>query len=386
MDSDRFAITIPQDALDDLDRRLRHVRWAADLDNNDWRYGTQANYLQELVAYWRDEYDWRAHESEMNKWVHYRTQVDGVPVHYLRVTGRGPAPAPLILSHGWPWTFWDFQKVLGPLSDPAAYGGSADDAFDLIVPSLPGFGFSAPLTSTGVNFTRTADLWVNLMRQLGYDRFLAHGSDWGALLTAQLGHKYPDRVTAVHLTTPAPLDIFTGGAIPEADYADQPSDLLAARQAFMSQETGYSAIQSTKPQSLAYALNDSPVGLCAWLVEKRRTWSDCGGDVEQRFSKDDLLTTVMLYWLTETAGSAARYYYEAAHQPWHPARPGEPVVVAPTAGLVFSHDIFIPPRRWAQRYYNLKRWNTVERGGHFVAFEEPETLVDDLRAFFRDYR
>jgi pimeloyl-ACP methyl ester carboxylesterase len=381
-----FSIHADDAVLDDLKRRLDHTRWADDFANDQWNYGTNGAYLKELVEYWRERYDWRHHESRINSWPNFRTVIDQVPIHFLHVRGKGPAPMPLMLNHGWPWTFWDFQKVIGPLSDPAAHGGDSVDAFDLIVPSLPGHGFSTPLRQPGMNFSRTADLWVQLMDRLGYGRFASHGGDWGSFISAQLGHKYADRLIGVHLSMMAPLDFATGGGIPREDYSLEERPWAERTRNFFRNGSGYFALQTTRPQSLSYALHDSPAGLCAWLLEKRRAWSDCDGEVERRFSKDDLLTTVMLYWITNSFITSGRYYYEAVHQPWRPSHELTPVVQAPTGVSVFLKEIMLRPRRWAERYYNLKQWTVHPSGGHFAPMEEPLVLVDDIRAFFRPLR
>jgi len=256
------------------------------------------------------------------------------------------------------------------------------------VPSLPGYGFSSPLRKTGLNFWRTSVLWVKLMEELGYSRFAAHGSDWGALISADLGHRYPDRLIGVHITMMLALDLFGGGAAfsgapaPE-DYDAEEASIATGLQRFFASDSAYSALQSTKPQTIALALNDSPVGLLSWIVEKLRSWSDCRGDVERRFSKDDLLTTVMIYWITQSYGTSARYYYEAAHDPWKPAHERLPVVEAPTAVSIMPAEFANAPRRWIQRYYNLKQERHHLSGGHYAAWEEPEAIVSDLRDFFR---
>ncbi len=386
MKIEKFSITIGDDVLADLKDRLNKTRWAEDFANDGWQYGTNGRYLKELVDYWRDNYDWRRHERAINAWPQFRTVIDDVPIHFLHVRGKGPKPAPLILSHGWPWTFWDFQKVIGPLTDPAAHGGDPADAFDLVIPSLPGYGFSTPLRKAGHNYMTTADLWVKLMEGLGYPRFAAHGGDWGAFITAQLGHKYADRLIGGHVTFTAPLDRFAGGAVPPEDYAPDEANQASRNQSFFLNEAGYFALQCSKPQTPAFALNDSPVGLCAWIVEKRRTWSDCGGNVETRFSKDDLLTTVMIYWLTQSYGTSARYYYEAVHNPWQPSHQRMPVVEAPFGVTAFHKELVIQPRRWVERYYNLKRLTAFPSGGHFAPMEEPDALVGDIRAFFKALR
>lgn len=385
--TERFPIEIADQQLEDLRQRLRLTRRSNDFANDQWAYGTNGAYLNELIDYWLKHYDWRAQEREMNRFDHFRTKIDEVPVHFIHQRGRGRNPVPIILSHGWPWTFWDFRKIIGPLTDPLSHGGSEDDAFDVIVPSLPGFGFSTPLTVPGVTSTSTADLWFKLMTDvLGYSRFGAHGSDFGLAVTEQLGHKYAESMIGIHVQGSAALDYFTGGGALPSDYGPEDAERLKKNADFATSELGYMALQTTKPQTIAHALEDSPAGLCAWILEKRRTWSDCGGDVESCFPKDDLLTTVMIYWLTQSYGTSARYYYESAHHPWQPSHSRMPVVEAPTGVILFANDIIGMPRRWAERYFNLQRWTTVPYGGHFGAAEQPELFVDDLRAFFRPLR
>jgi pimeloyl-ACP methyl ester carboxylesterase len=386
---ERFSIEIPQAKLDDLARRLANVNWAPEIANADWRYGTNGAYLRELVRHWRERYDWRAAEKAMNAFAHWRVRIDGVPIHFMRVPGRGPAPLPLVLTHGWPWSFWDFHKVVGPLADPAAHGGDPADAFELIVPSLPGYAFSTPLERTGMNWFATADLWVKLMRDvLGFPRFAAAGGDWGALVTLQLGHKYPDCVIGIHSTNAFPLPVFQG-ARPWSlgDAASSVLDTDRAEAARWERRfASHVAVHMLDPQTLAFALHDSPVGLAAWLVERRRAWSDCGGDVERRFSKDELLTTIMLYWLTDSFSSSIRYYAEAPGSGWRPEHDGLPVVRVPTGLSIFAHDSPPGPRDWLRSYFNLELLREHRSGGHFAHAEEPEKLVADLRDSFRAVR
>ena len=379
-----FRIVIPQADLDDLQDRLRRTRWPQEIgDNSKWQAGTNLAYMRELVDYWVNQYDWRAQEAAMNALPQFRTMIDGVPVHFAHVKGKGPNPMPLVINHGWPWTFWDMRKIIGPLTDPAAYGGDPADAFEVIAPSLPGFAFSSPLTSEGMFFNPTADLWVKLMAQLGHERFAAQGGDIGAYVAARLGHKYADRIIGVHLH-------LAGPAMPPyptaEDYAPEEREWGAKFAKFMAEGNGYMQIQRTRPQTIGFAMHDSPVGLASWLIEKRRGWSDCNGNVEEVFSKDDLITTVMLYWLTDTYVSSARHYYETKAEQLVPCHDRQPPIEAPTALLQFKNDVWLQPRKWAERYYNLKRWNVAEKGGHFAPMEAPEILVDDLREFFRPLR
>lgn len=387
MSKTQFKINIEEDVLEDLYERLRKTRYPDDLDNDDWRYGTNIAYLKELVAYWIADYDWRAVEKKINAHANYRTEIDGIPIHFIHEAGKGPKPIPLILSHGWPWTFWDFKDVIGPLSDPASYGGDPADAFDVIVPSLPGFGFSTPLTKTGINFWRTSDLWSKLMQdELGYERYGAQGGDWGSLISAQLGHKYPDQLIGVHLSLSFPMDFFVNGLPTEDEYEEDEKHLFHHTQGKMKQATSHVSVQCTDPETIASALHDSPVGLLSWILERRRNWSDCGGDVEKAFSKDDLITTAMIYWVTNSYVSSARFYWESANHLWKPEHDRMPVVEAPTAVAMFPQELCLMPRRFLNSYYNLKQLHTMPRGGHFAPSEQPELLVEDVREFFRMLR
>jgi pimeloyl-ACP methyl ester carboxylesterase len=380
-----FEIAIPKESIDDLKKRLRATRFAPDYANDNWAYGTNGDYLKELVTYWAEEYDWLTHEKAINGYSNYQTVIDDVPIHFIYEKGKGPNPTPLILTHGWPWTFWDWHKVIGPLTDPEAHGGNAEDSFDVIIPSVPGFGFSTPLATTGINFWRTADYWVKLMTEvLGYERFAAGGGDWGAGTTTQLAHKYSEHVIGAYIHLMIPLDVFVNSKMPERkEYAVDELEYFDRNAKFFTDGIGYASIQSTRPQTLAFAMNDSPAGLCSWLLEKRRSWSDCSGDVETRFSKDDLLTTMSIYWFTQSYGTSARYYYEVLNNPWQPSHDETPVVKAPTGIGVFKDEIIIRPRSWAEKYYNLVHWNVMSPGGHFAPMEEPEQLVEDMRLFFR---
>jgi pimeloyl-ACP methyl ester carboxylesterase len=290
---------------------------------------------------------------------------------------------PLVVNHGWPWTFWDMRKIIGPLTDPAAHGADPADAFDVVAPSLPGFAFSSPVNAKAVNFFATADLWVKLMETLGYPRFGTQGGDIGAMVSAQLGHKYPDRVIGAHLHLLLP---FKPPHPEPSDYAPDEVEFGVRTAEFMQNGSGYMLMQRTRPQTLAFAMHDSPIGLAAWLIEKRRAWADARGDIESVFSKDDLITTVMLYWLTETYVSSARHYYDSRPQNGGVVHDRLPVVETPTGVLQFKGDVILQPRKWAERYYNLKRWNVADRGGHFAPAETPEALVADLREFFRPLR
>jgi pimeloyl-ACP methyl ester carboxylesterase len=386
MKAERFEIHVAEDDLDDLRRRLEHFRPAPDFANEDWRYGTPSAYLETLVRTWLEDYDWRAAEAEMNRFSHARVRIEGVPIHFLERRGVGPRPMPLILTHGWPWTFWDYRYVIDPLADPGSHGGDPEDAFDVIVPSLPGFVFSSPLTQTGVNWIRTADLWVVLMRDvLGYERFGAAGGDWGAFVTAQLGHKYAPLLYGVHETFPA-IPGLDYASVGESDYAEDERSLYLQRLGSEARTVSHMTVHSTDPQTLAQALHDSPAGLASWIVERRRNWSDCDGDVERAFTREHLLTTFSLFWLTGTIGSSLRFYWETAHQPWRPAHDRRPTIEAPTGIAQLPRDVFPLPKRVIERHADLRQWSLLERGGHFGPAEAPELVVEDIRRFFRPLR
>lgn len=381
-----FTVDVPQDVLDDLDARLRKTRLPVDFANDDWRYGVNGVYLREFLDYWLTGYDWRAHEAAMNRFNHFRTTMDGIPIHFIHERGVGPEPIPLILSHGWPWTFWDFKEVIGPLANPAAHGGDPADAFDIVVPSLPGYGFSSPLTTAGVSPRATADLWLRLMRDvLGYERFGAQGGDWGAIITAQMGHAFAEHLIGVHLSMPGlPGDVLN--RLSADDYGPDEDGWFDRMRTRMRTATSHLALNSNDPQTAAYALNDSPAGLAAWIIERRRNFGDTNGDVESRFSKDDLITTTMIYWVTESFGTAMRFYWENAHDPWQPRHDRHPVVEAPTGIAVFPQELLLIPRAVAARETNLQHWTVMPSGGHYAPAEEPELFLEDVRTFFRALR
>jgi pimeloyl-ACP methyl ester carboxylesterase len=386
-----FRLSVPQSDLDDLHDRLDRTRWPAELPGAGWEYGVPAGYLRELVRYWRHEYDWRAAEAELNGWPQFTTTIDGAKVHFAHVRSPEPDATPLVITHGWPGSIAEFLDVVGPLTDPVAHGGDAADAFHVVVPGIPGFGLSGPTTERGWEARRVADAWAELMRRLGYARFGLQGGDWGAAISRELGRVHPERVIGVHLNL-----------LPGAQAATEPTEEeLAALgpeerertlrswrrwDAWSRDGAGYASLQSTRPHTLGYALTDSPVGQLAWIVEKFREWTDCEELPEEAVDRDRLLTNVMLYWLTGTAGSSARIYYERAHvtgdRAWQPAEPS----TAPTAVAVFPADPQIPLRHKAERTENLVRWTEFDRGGHFAALEEPDLLIDDVRAFFRQLR
>ena len=376
-----FKIAIPQATLDDLRERLSRTRWPDEVEGAGWDYGTNLEYMKDLADYWQHEYDWRKHEAELNTFAHFKAEVDGLGIHFIHERGKGPRPMPIILTHGWPGSFCEMLKVIPRLTDPERHGGKAEDAFDVIVPSLPGYGFSDRPTQRGVTSARIAAMWARLMtKELGYQRFAAQGGDWGSVVTEQLAVAHPDVVLGFHLNNIPYHHLFA-----KADNLSQEEQTyLEAAGRWQFAEGAYAMIQGSKPQTLAYGLHDSPVGLAAWIVDKFRSWSDCAGDVEKRFTKDELLTTITLYWVTETINAANRLYYDSAHDFTSPQHTGRSAV--PAAIARFPKDILPAPREWAERWFNVQQWTAMPRGGHFAAMEEPELLVEDLRAFFRPLR
>ena len=378
---ERLVIDVPEDQLVDLRSRLRATRWPDSLPGSGWDYGTETTYLQELCAYWADGFDWRRAEARLNAWQHFRTVVDGQQLHYLHAPSPHPGAMPLLLTHGWPGSVVEFLGLVGPLTDPPAYGGDVADAFSVVVPSLPGYAWSGPTRERGWDIRRVARALATLMADLGYERYAAQGGDWGGIATAHLGVLDAAHVIGVHLNM---ANARRPPGFDDASLSDEEQRDLAEMRRFREQETGYQAIQGTKPQTLAYALNDSPAGLAGWVIEKFRTWSDCDGDVESVISRDDLLTNLTVYWVTGTAGTSARLYYEtlAAGQPVMPAERVE----VPTAVARLPREIYRPPRSWVEAAFDLRRWTVMPRGGHFAALEQPELLIEDVRSFFRDLR
>jgi len=377
-----FTLNVPESVLQDLKERLARTRFPNELNDADWSYGTDLGYLKEIVDYWRTKYDWRAAEARLNAFHHLRTDVDGLKLHFIHERGKGPKPLPLLISHGWPGSVVEFLKVIGPLTDPAAHGGDPADAFDVVAPSLPGYGFSAHAQTPGMHPGKIADVFAALMQQVGYRRFGAQGGDWGAIITTCLGNQHPSQLVGIHLNMVVAFP--PDESNPAAGLSEAEMVSLMEMQRFLNEETGYQRIQGTKPQTLGYALNDSPAGLAAWIIEKFRTWSDCGGQIERRFTKDELLTNIMVYWVTESITSSVRLYCEAQRSGMFPPR-GLRVDV-PTGCAIFPREMFRPPRAWAEKVYNVQRWTELPAGGHFAAMEEPQRFVDDVRAFFRPLR
>jgi epoxide hydrolase len=376
-----FRIEVPDAVLDDLRARLGKTRYSVPVDGAGWDYGMDRAYLEELCGYWAGDYDWRRHETALNAYEQFTTEIDGERVHFLHVRSPVEGALPLLVTHGWPGSVAEFLKVLGPLTDPAAHGGDTADAFHVVAPSLPGYAFSGPTRQPGWDSRRVAAAWAALMAGLGYDHYGAQGGDWGALVSTQLALVDPTHCAGLHLNMvvagPPPGDDMSG--LTEAEALG-----LADMANYMEHESGYAKIQQTRPQTVGYGLDDSPAGLAAWIVEKFWAWSDCNGDIEHSFTKDELLTNVMLYWVTRTAASSARLYYETTKTGRF--GPGSERVEVPTGCAVFPRELFRPPRSWAEHSFNVVHWTEMPRGGHFAAMEEPELLIDDVRAFFRELR
>ena len=380
-----FSIDVPDAVLDDLRERLSRARYPGELDGAGWTYGTSLGYLRELVAYWRDEFDWREQERRLNRFDQFKTNIDGLDVHFVHQRAADPDALPVIIVHGWPSSFMQFHKVIEPLTDPAAHGGSPQDAFHVVAPSIPGYGFSDKPRERGYGPAQMGDIFIKLMARLGYTRYGLQGGDWGGPIVAHMARADAEHVVGMHTETcrggpPEGVEDPTAGVPPEE------LERMRDRQAFFSdEERGYSAIQGSKPQTLGYGLNDSAVGQAAWIVEKFRAWSDVNGDVESKFTKDELLTNITIYWVTQTATSSARLYYESPRQ-GRAGFLGAGRIEVPTGCAAYPRDVGFTPRLWNEARYNVTRFTIMPRGGHFAALEEPELYLDDVRAFFRGLR
>jgi microsomal epoxide hydrolase len=380
-----FRIDVPQADLEDLDRRLANARWPDELPGVGWDRGVPLDYLRDLADYWRTRYDWRVAEAELNRYPQYLTEIDGANVHFLHVRSPEPDAIPLVITHGWPGSVAEFLDIIGPLTDPRAHGGDPGDAFHLVIPSIPGYGFSRPLTSTGWDVPRIANAWAELMRRLGYHRYAAQGGDAGSVISLALAAIHPGHLLGVHVNM---LMTFPSGNPEELADLTQDQARLDKLVRFNDELSGYMKVQATRPQTLAYSLTDSPVGLLAWIVEKFREWTDSAKVPEDAVDRDRLLTVVSIYWLTATAGSSAQFYYEGAAGMRRLAS-GEPAppVPVPVGVAVFPHDIFVPIRRLADRDLpTIIHWTEFDRGGHFAALEQPALLTGDIRSFFRTLR
>jgi epoxide hydrolase len=376
-----YRIEAAQAELDDLGLRLRRTRWPEPETVGDWSQGVPLAYAQDLCRYWADGYDWRSTEARLNRLPQFRTEIDGVAIHFVHVRSPRPGALPLIITHGWPGSVIEYLKVIGPLTDPAAHGRDPADAFDVVLPSLPGYGFSDKPERAGWGVERIAAAWAELMARLGYRRYGAAGSDWGTSVTASLGQQDPEHIAGIHLVPPlAGPDPSAPGDLTEAE-----RETLASLRRTGESESGYSREHATRPQTIGYALTDSPAALCAWVVEKFWAWTDHGGHLENVLTRDELLDNLMLYWLPRSGASAARLYWESIRQvnEWISGAAAEPVTV-PAGCSIFPAELQRPSRRWAQRRFpDIRYWGEPSRGGHFAAFEQPELFANEICAFFR---
>lgn len=378
-----FRIEIPQAALDDLHARLDGTRWPAQIEGIGWSRGVPVDYLKELAEYWRSGYDWRAWEARLNEIPQFVTEIDGATIHFLHIRSPQPDALPLVLTHGWPGSFVEFLDLIGPLTDPAAHGGDPADAFHLVIPTIPNFGFSGPVREPGWNVERTARAWAELMARLGYERYGAQGGDFGAFVSPELARIAPDNVVGVHLNA-ASVGFIPFGPVPEeelATFSEVEKERLARLGNFLSDMNGYFQIQATRPQTIGYALNDSPAGQLAWIVEKFKEWTHPPTSLpEEAIDRDHILTNVMIYWLTGTGASSAHMYYENMHSGgWHTER-----LTTPTGVAVFAEDVAI--RRYGEQFTTIVHWSDFDTGGHFAAMEVPDLLAGDIRTFFRGLR
>ena len=372
-----FQIQASDEQLDDLRRRLNATRWPDAETVDDWEQGIPLAYVQEVCAYWAEKYDWRAREARLNAFPQFRMPAGGLGIHFVHVRSPEENALPLVMTHGWPGSIVEFHKVIGPLTDPASHGGDPADAFHVVCPSLAGYGFSDKPSSTGWGVQKMADAWSELMQGLGYDRYVAQGGDWGAMVTTCIGIQDPEHCAGIHLNMPiVPPDPETMG-----DLTPQEQSAMAGMQHYQDKDSGYSKQQSTRPQSLGYGLVDSPAGQAAWILEKFWSWMDCDGHPENVLTRDELLDNVMMYWLPGTGASSARLYWESFGTP-----PMDKPKV-PVSCSIFPKEIFRSSKRWADKHFeNLVYWNELEKGGHFAAFEQPETFVGEVRNALRHAR
>jgi microsomal epoxide hydrolase len=377
-----FTLNVPEAAIADLRERLSRTRFPDQAPGEPWAYGTNVNYLRELVAYWRSSFDWRAEEARLNAFPQFKAPLHDIDLHFLHVPGQGPRPYPLLLMHGWPGSVFEFIELIPRLTDPARFGGDPADAFTVVAPSLPGYGLSFRPGQKRFGIEEIADCLADLMTEtLGYRQFAAQGGDWGGITASRMGYAHPDKLIGIHVNLLAVRRETTMLANPtsqERTYLDQLAHWLR-------EETGYQWIQGTRPQTLSFGLTDSPAGLAAWIVEKFRAWSDCNGDVESVFARDRLLANISLYWFTGAIGSSFFPYYFRTHRPWPIPEGGK--ISVPTGYSEFPHEILRPPRSLAEKTYSdIRRWTVMSRGGHFAAMEQPELLAKEIREFFRPLR
>ena len=377
-----FEIVVPDAAINDLKTRLQNTRLPDQISETTWEYGTDKTYLTELIYYWENEFDWREQERTLNEFDHFKTQIDEIEMHFIHQRSEHSDAIPLMIVHGWPGSISEFSKIIDPLIDPVAYGGSASDAFHVITPSLPGFGFSSAPTQPGYSPEKIAHILAALMEKIGYQRYAIAGGDWGAIINRYLAFNYPDRLIGLHsnmMLAGPPTD-----REQRADVTQAEETARAARGAYMQNERAYQQIQGSKPQTLGYGLNDSPAGLAAWIVEKFHGWTDmpqgATGYLDNHFTKDELLTNIAIYWFTGTITSSTRIYYENSKTPIETTLG---YINVPTGAAIFPAEIFVTPRAWAESAYDLRHWSVMTEGGHFAALEKPDLYLNDLQIFFR---
>ena len=377
-----FTLRVPDEAIADLRDRLARTRFPDQAPGDPWAFGTDVGYLRQLVEYWRGIFDWRAEEARLNAFPQFKVPLCGIDLHFLHVPGKGPAPCPLLLLHGWPGSVFEFLELIPRLADPARFGGDPADAFTVVAPSLPGYGLSFKPGQPRFGVEEIADCVAELMHHtLGYTRFAVQGGDWGGITASRLGYAHPEKLLGLHVNLLAVRRDQQAAANARAEEKNYFGELAA----WLKEETGYQWIQGTRPQTLAFALTDSPAGLAAWIVEKFRAWSDCGGNVESVITRDRLLANISFYWFTGAIGSSFWPYYARMHRPW-PIPEGRTIDV-PTGYAQFPREILRPPRSLAERTYtDIRRWSVMPRGGHFAALEQPDALANEVREFFRPLR
>ncbi len=377
-----FEIAVPDSAISDLQHRLANTRLPDQIANTTWEYGTDSNYLRELLDYWQNDFDWREQEAALNQFDQFKTEIDGLEIHFIHQLAQNPDAMPLMIVHGWPGSVAEFSKIIGPLTDPESHGGTRADSFHVIAPSLPGFGFSERPNQPGYSAEKIAHILAALMQRLGYQQYAIAGGDWGAIINRHLANNYPERLTGLHSTmvlAAAPEDENQRNSVTATE-----RDLRSARGAYMQNEVAYQQIQRTKPQSLGYGLNDSPAGLAAWIVEKFHGWTDmpqdASGHLDNHFTRDELLTNISIYWFTQTITSSTRIYYESNKTPVAKAIA---YIDVPTGVAVYPAEIYITPKSWVEASYDLRHYALMEKGGHFAALEQPQSYVNELNTFFR---
>lgn len=372
-----FTINIPDQDIQDLKQRLQQTRWPDQIPGTDWRYGAKTEYIQQLCEYWANEYDWRKHEAELNRYKQFMTTIDDHDIHFIHARSKHDNATPMIISHGWPGTIVEFLKIIDPLVDPEAHGGKAEDAFHIVCPSLPGYGFSETTKREQIDTLAMAEMFAELMSRLGYAKYIAQGGDWGAIITSNIGVVDADNLYGIHVNMPFGYPLTED---PNEGLTPSELDDLADMAKFDAMETGYQKIQGTKPQTLGVGLNDSPAGLCAWITEKFYTWMDCDGDIESVLDKDELLTNISVYWFTQSICSSTRLYYEVTQNTR--LKFLEQQVTVPVGVARYPKEVMRYPRKWCENVYtDIVQWRSFEKGGHFAAMERPTEFVSEIRDF-----